>query len=113
MKTKLPLFLLAIAALVLPVHAQSTSGQLGAELKGIVSVVMPGSITVSTKNQGEMAYEITPQTEILKEDGTAATLADITAGATVRVGTGRDPNKASRIQILPAKENLPAKNDGP
>jgi hypothetical protein len=96
-KAKFLLSLLAAAAFVVTVHA--------GEVRGVVTVALPGSISVATHKDGEMAYEVNAQTKVLKLDGTAGTLADVTAGVVVKVETGSNANQAVAIQIVPPRED--------
>lgn len=99
MKAKLLLaLLLTLTAFALPLRAQDTK-----EVRGIVTTLVGTTVTIAANKEGEMAYATTAQTKILKLDGTAGTLADLTPGVTVKVATGSNPNEASQIQIVPAK----------
>lgn len=95
MKTKFLLSVLAAAVSTVSLHA--------GEVRGVVSVVLPGSVTVATDKQGEMAYAVNAQTKVLTEAGKAGSLEDLTQGAVVKILTGENPNQAVEIQIVPPK----------
>jgi hypothetical protein len=52
-----------------------------------------------------MAYAINADTKFLKLDGSAGTLADVTAGVVVIVETGSDANTAAVVRIVPPKQD--------
>jgi|GEM_PF-4274905 hypothetical protein len=95
-KTKLLLFLLA-PLLILSVRAD--------EIRGVVSVVLPGSITVATHKLGEMAYAVDSKTRVMTEAGQPGTLADLTQGVVVEIRTGTNANQAEEIRIVPPRES--------
>ncbi|CAN5326556.1 hypothetical protein BH09VER1_BH09VER1_37730 [soil metagenome] len=91
--------LLAVASVALPLRAQEAK-----PVRGIVTTVVGTSVTIAANKDGEMAYATTPQTKILKLDGTVGSLADLTPGATVKVSIAANANTATEIQIVPAKK---------
>ena len=95
MKTKFLLSVLALVALTVSLHA--------GEVRGIVSVVLPGSVTVATDKLGEMAYTVSTQTKVLTETGKPGTLDDLAQGTVVKIVTGENANQAVEIQIVPPK----------
>lgn len=97
MKSKFLLSLLAATAFAITVHA--------GEVRGVVSVVAPTQLTVATHKEGEMAYEISAQTKFIKLDGSAGTLADVTAGVVVTIETGSNANAASVVRIVPPRQD--------
>jgi ABC-type taurine transport system substrate-binding protein len=96
-KIKFLLSVLAAAAFAVTAHA--------GEVRGLVSVVAPTQLTVATHKDGEMAYAINADTKFLKLDGSAGTLADVTAGVVVIVETGSDANTAAVVRIVPPKQD--------
>jgi len=97
MKTKFLLSFLAAIAFAVTLHA--------GEVRGLVTVVAPTQLTVATHKDGEMAYEVNAQTKFIKLDGTAGTLADVTANVVVEIETGSDANTASVVRIVPPRQD--------
>jgi hypothetical protein len=96
-KTKFLLAVLSAAALIASVRA--------GEVRGVVSVILPGSVTVATDKLGEMAYSVDAHTKVLTEAGKAGTLNDLTQGAVVEIRTGTNANQAAEIRIVPPRES--------
>lgn len=97
-----PLFLLAGVLFAGMVLAQA--GDRGA-IRGVVSVVVGGTVTVATDTQGEMSYGLTDKTEVVKLDGKPGSVQDLGAGVVVEITPGSDANVASRIRIVPPRES--------
>ena len=96
-KTKHLLSLLAATATTVSLHA--------GEVRGIVSVVLPGSVTVATDKLGEMAYEVSAQTKVVTEAGKPGSLDDLKQGTVVKVVTGSNANQAVEIQVVPPRQS--------
>jgi hypothetical protein len=94
-KTKFLLSVLAAVVSTVSLHA--------GEVRGVVSVVLPDSVTVATDKLGEMAYAVSAQTKVLSEAGQAGSLKDLSQGTAVEIVTGSDPNQAVEIRIVPPK----------
>lgn len=94
-KTKFLLSVLAAAISTVALHAE--------EVRGVVSVVLPGSVTVATDKLGEMAYGVSAQTKVVTEAGKSGSLEDLSQGTVVEILTGSDPNQAVEIRIVPPK----------
>jgi len=77
-----------------------------ANIRGVVTVMQPTSITIASNKFGEMGYAVGPQTKVVKLDGTSGTLADISAGSSVIVTTGSNSSQAIEVRLVePKKRN--------
>lgn len=85
-------------------HAADPAG--GKPVRGKVSAVADGSITVSSKKGGDQTFKTDANTKFAQTDGTAITLSDIKAGTQVMIKPGAAEGIAAKVTaIVPKKKD--------
>jgi len=107
--------LCAAALFTIPQSAfagQKEKADKAGEAAGKVTAVGEGTITITSKKNGEQTFKTDSTTKFAKADGSAATATDIKVGARVKVAPGASPDQAAQISLHePKAKDGAAKGD--